>query len=71
MSGHTAPSLSVFIYQVDIRNAFVVLKTFIYTAYESADVETDAEAEQAYCQTSDGDEVLRLYFNKLRMATFR
>jgi hypothetical protein len=37
----------------------MVLETRIYTAYESTDVETDAEAEQAYCQTSDGDEVLR------------
>jgi hypothetical protein len=37
----------------------MVLETFIHTAHESADVETDAEAEQAYCQTSDGDGVLR------------
>jgi hypothetical protein len=59
MSGYTAPSLTVFINKVDVRYTFMVFETFIHTAHESADVETDAEAEQAYSQTSDGDEVLR------------
>jgi hypothetical protein len=38
----------------------MVLETFIHTAYESADVETDAEAEQAYGQTHNGNQVLCL-----------
>jgi hypothetical protein len=37
----------------------MVLETLVYTAYESADVETDAEAEQTYRQSHNGDEVLR------------
>ena len=59
MSGYTAPALTVLIDKIDVRNAFMVLETRIYTAYESADVETYTEAEQTYRQSHNGDEVLR------------
>ena len=43
----------------------MILKTFIYTAHKPADVEAYAEAEQAYRQSPDGDEVLHLVLQKV------
>ena len=43
----------------------MVLKAFVYTADVSADVETYTEAEQAYRQSPDGDEVLHLVLQKV------
>jgi hypothetical protein len=56
---------------LDFRNSSVIFKTLVYTAHETADVETYAEAEQSYRQSHDGDQVLRFVLQQVAYGNFQ